>query len=143
MYTLVQCTPLLVEKTGVAPDMTLSFTVQKQVCGQENHPGFETYGEGHMKSKIGGITGPTKWTLVQQKFKKKKNFLNAIIKFHLQPPDGSPGTDLCKNAVEQYIGTCMEKEKLTDLLAEVEQKTVIVSINKLDEKYLQFIGSIR
>ena len=37
----------------------------------QNHPGFETLGEGHMKSKIEATSGPTKWTLVQQKMKKK------------------------------------------------------------------------
>ena len=46
------CTPLLVEKAGTAPDMTLRFTMRRQVCRWENHPGFETHGEGHMKSKI-------------------------------------------------------------------------------------------
>ena len=67
VYMPKQCTPLLVEKAGVAPDMTFRFTAQKQ----ENHPGFETHGEGHTKSKIGAISGPTKWTLVQQNLKKK------------------------------------------------------------------------
>ena len=31
-----------------------------------------------MKSKIGAISGPTKWTLVQQKFE-KRNFLNVEL----------------------------------------------------------------
>ena len=69
VYMFIQCTPQLVEKAYVAPDVTLRFTVCKQVLMQvKNHPGFETHGEGHMKSKIGAISGPTKWTLVQQKF---------------------------------------------------------------------------
>ena len=72
IYTLIQCTPLLVEKAGVAPDVTLGFITCKQVCRQENHPGFETHGEGHMKSKTGAISGPTKWTLVQKNILKKK-----------------------------------------------------------------------
>ena len=40
----------------------------KQVCRQVNHPGFETHGEEHTKSKIGAISGPAKWTLVQEIF---------------------------------------------------------------------------
>ena len=31
-------------------------------------------GVGHMKSETGAISSATKWTLVQQKFKKKKKF---------------------------------------------------------------------
>ena len=30
IYMLIQCTPLLVEKVDVAPDMTLRFTVYKE-----------------------------------------------------------------------------------------------------------------
>ena len=67
----LQCTPLLVEKVGAAPEVTLKFSVCKKVCRHENHPGFETHGEGHTKSKIGVISGSTKWTLVQQNLKKK------------------------------------------------------------------------
>ena len=37
----------------------------------------------------------------------------------------------------------MDKERLKDLLAAIEEKSVIVSIKKLEEKYLQFICSIR
>ena len=33
---------------------------------------FKTHGEGHTKSKIGAISGSTKWTLVQEKIWKKK-----------------------------------------------------------------------
>ena len=35
VYTLIQCTPLLVEKAGVAPDVTLRFTAHKQVSACE------------------------------------------------------------------------------------------------------------
>ena len=31
VYTLIQCAPVLAEKADVAPDVTLRFTVQKQV----------------------------------------------------------------------------------------------------------------
>ena len=50
-------------KAIVSPDITLRFPVCKQVRvqRQENHPGFETYGEGHMKSNKGAISGTTKW----------------------------------------------------------------------------------
>ena len=65
---LIQCTPLLVEKAGVAPDVTLRFTACKQVSVQVREPcGLKTHGEDYTKSKIGAINGPTKWTLVQQK----------------------------------------------------------------------------
>ena len=38
LYTLVQCTPLLVEKACVAPDVTLRFTTNKQVSVQVREP---------------------------------------------------------------------------------------------------------
>ena len=52
---LVQCTPLLVEKAGVSPDVTLKFNACKQ----------ERVGDSHTKSKIGQsvsqmVTGPNK-----------------------------------------------------------------------------------
>ena len=34
----LQCTELLVEKAGVAPDMTLGFTMRKQVSVQVRKP---------------------------------------------------------------------------------------------------------
>ena len=37
-YTLIQCIPLLVEKTCVAPDVTLRFTTCKQVSVQAREP---------------------------------------------------------------------------------------------------------
>ena len=72
VHILIQCTPLLVEKASKAPDVTLRFTLCKTSKGswQENHPGFETYGKGHMKSKIGAISAPTKWKS-NKKFNKK------------------------------------------------------------------------
>ena len=44
-----------------------------------NHPGFETRGESHTKSKIGAINGPTKWTMVQQKFNKKSLKIRHLL----------------------------------------------------------------
>ena len=38
VYTLIQCTPLLVEKAGVAPDVTLRFTACKEVSVQVGEP---------------------------------------------------------------------------------------------------------
>ena len=38
VYTLIQCTALLVEKAGVAPDVTLRFTAHKQVSVQAREP---------------------------------------------------------------------------------------------------------
>ena len=38
VYTLIQCTPLLVEKAGVAPDMTFRITACKQERVQVRYP---------------------------------------------------------------------------------------------------------
>ena len=38
VYTLIQCTPLLVEKAGVAPDMTFGITTHKQERVQARDP---------------------------------------------------------------------------------------------------------
>ena len=43
---------------GVTPDMDFRFTWRKYISVQENHPGFETHGEGHTKSKIGKSVAP-------------------------------------------------------------------------------------
>ena len=40
VYVLKQCTPLFVEKAGVAPDMTLRFTMHKQVRVQAREPSW-------------------------------------------------------------------------------------------------------
>ena len=48
VYMLVQCSPLLVEKSGVSQDVTLRFTAHKQVRVQL---------KGSRKSKIGVISG--------------------------------------------------------------------------------------
>ena len=53
VHTLIQWTSLLVQKAGEAPNMTM----HKQARAQIREPGF---GEGHMKSKIGAISGPIK-----------------------------------------------------------------------------------
>ena len=44
-----QSTLLLVEKAGVAPDLTLRLTAYKQ----DNQPGFETHGESHKVPNMG------------------------------------------------------------------------------------------
>ena len=83
VYKLVQCTPLLVEKAGVAPDMTFRFTTpSKSVCRHENHSGFKTREEGHMKSKTGAISGPSNgpWSnknIFKKETKKLPVHLNA------------------------------------------------------------------
>ena len=74
IYTFIQCTPLLVERAGVAPDMTFRIPAckqEKKECRQDIHSGFEIHEEGHTKSKTGAISGSTKWTLVQTKNLKK------------------------------------------------------------------------
>ena len=67
VHTLIQCTPLLVEKAGVEPYVTLRFMVHKEVRVQAD---FEIHREGHTKSKIWEIRSYTKWSLVQKIFKK-------------------------------------------------------------------------
>ena len=44
-------------------------------------PDFETYGQSHPKFETEGNSGPTKWTLVQQKFFFKK-LLNQQLNVH-------------------------------------------------------------
>ena len=73
VFTFIHCTPLLVEKTGVAPDVTLSFTTSKQVCRWENHPGFETHGQSQPKSKTESTSSSTKWWPVTANLKKKSS----------------------------------------------------------------------
>ena len=76
---MLQCTPLLVEKANVAPDMAIRFTACKQEMVQLiDHPAFETRGEGHTKCKIGAISDPTKWTLFQKQ-KQKKTSMPILI----------------------------------------------------------------
>ena len=68
--TLVQCTPLLAENAGVAQVWLFGSTyASKKECRPKNNPGFKTRGDGddHTKSKVGISSGPTKWTLIQQK----------------------------------------------------------------------------
>ena len=58
------------KRQGVAPDVTLSHTTRKQVsvAGERTTLALKPMGRVHMKSKIGAISGSTKWTLVQQIF---------------------------------------------------------------------------
>ena len=86
IYMLIQCTPLLVEKAGVAPEVNL----RNLLCAGEearkrgNPPWFwnpgqtspevqsrgisETQGRRHQKSKTGVSVAPQKGTCVLQKF---------------------------------------------------------------------------
>ena len=74
IYTLIQCTPLLVEKAGVAPEVNL----RNPLCAGEearkrwNPPWLWNPGQTSPKVQNRGISGPTKRTCVLQKFKKKK-----------------------------------------------------------------------
>ena len=61
----------------------------------------------------------------------------------VQPPEGLASADLCRNAVEQYVGMSLDKDILRCLLHDVENKTVIVSFSKNDEKHFQLIKSMR
>ena len=59
--TLLQCTPLLVEKACVAANVALRFTMCKQVEMQIREiPYFKTHGEDHTESIIGVISGLAK-----------------------------------------------------------------------------------
>ena len=77
----LQCTPLLVEKAGVAPDVTLRSITHRQVSAGKRTT--LAHGDGYMKSKI-----PIKWTLVQQKNLKRKKDpsstpgLNFLLRHH-------------------------------------------------------------
>ena len=80
---LIQCTPLLVEKAGVTPEVHL----RNLLCiGEGIHPGFETQGRSHQKSKTGVSVAPQKRTCVLQKFKKKILQQFYIIKKVLLKP---------------------------------------------------------
>ena len=56
VYTLTQCLPLSVEKTGVSPDVTLRFTTRSV-----NGPGFETHWEGSHEVQNRDNQWPTKF----------------------------------------------------------------------------------
>ena len=73
---LIQCTALLVEKAGVAPDVTLRFTTCKQVSVQAREPplALKPMGRVTLSPKQGQSVAPQKWTVVQQIFL-KKNFV--------------------------------------------------------------------
>ena len=67
---------LLVEKTGVAPDVTLGFIARKQVSVQVREPPWLwSPWRGSHEVQNRAISGPTKWTLVQQKIFKKRSKL--------------------------------------------------------------------
>ena len=64
VYTLIQCTPLLVEKAGVAPDVTFRITACKQEksAGKTSTLDLKPMKKKHTKSRTGAISGSTKWT---------------------------------------------------------------------------------
>ena len=57
-----------IQSAGLALEMNLRIT---QARKHAIHPGFETQGRRHQKSKNRGISSPTKITYVLQKLKKK------------------------------------------------------------------------
>ena len=93
VYTLIQCTPLLVEKAGVAPDVTFRITACKQERVQARYPLWiwNPWGRTHEVQNRSNQwlhkmdLGPDK------KFKKKKKKSNrllvwrAIIEMYLDP----------------------------------------------------------
>ena len=49
VYMLIQCTPLLVEKADVAPDVTVTIHRMQasKSAGERTSPSFKTHGDGH------------------------------------------------------------------------------------------------
>ena len=82
IFILIQCTPLLVEKAGVTLGSPYA---SKKECRWEIYSGYEAHEEGHTKYKTGAISGFTKWALVQQIFKKKKELTNSTDHTHKLP----------------------------------------------------------
>ena len=76
VYMLIQCTPLLVEKAGVAPEVNL----RNPLCTDEearkwgNPPWLWNPGQTSPEVQNRGISSPTKRTCVLQKFFKKKKY---------------------------------------------------------------------
>ena len=81
VYMLIQCTPLLVEKASVAPEVNL----RNPLCAGEearkwgNPPWLWNPGQTSPEVQNRGISGPTKRTCVLQKFKKKKKKINVVL----------------------------------------------------------------
>ena len=75
VYMLTQCTPLLVEKAGVTPEVNL----RNLLCSGEKadkqgiHPGFETQGRRHQKSKTGVSVAAQKGPVCYRHFKNQKS----------------------------------------------------------------------
>ena len=66
-----------IQSAGVTPEVNLRITqVRKHAEGI--HPGFETEGRCHQKSKNMGISGPIKRTHVLQNFKIKKDAKSGV-----------------------------------------------------------------
>ena len=75
IYMLIQYTPLLVEKAGVAPEVNLRnpLCAGEEACKWGNPPWLWNPGQTSPEVQNRGISGPTKRTCVLQKiFKKKK-----------------------------------------------------------------------
>ena len=80
VYMLIQCTPLLVEKAGVTPEVNLRnpLCAGKEAHKRGIHPDFETQGRRHQKSKTGISVAPQK-DLCPTKIKKKKCTSNNSV----------------------------------------------------------------
>ena len=86
VYMLIQCTSLLVENAGVAPDMTLKFTMHMQASMQAREPSWlwNPWGGSHEVQNRGNHWrhkmdhGPTKIYFKEKDwkiFEKTKNIL--------------------------------------------------------------------
>ena len=75
IYMLIQCTPLLVEKAGVTPEVNLRtpLCTGEEACKRGNPPWLWNPGQTSPEVQNRGISGPTKRTCVLQNLKKKKS----------------------------------------------------------------------
>ena len=72
---LIQCTPLLVEKAGVTPEVNLRnpLCTGEEARKQGNPPWLWNPGQTSPEVQNRGISGPTKRTCTLEKLKKKKS----------------------------------------------------------------------
>ena len=81
VYMLIQCTPLLVEKAGVAPEMNLRnlLCTGEEAGKRGNPPWLWNPGQTSPEVQNRGISGPAKRTCVLQKnFKKKYSQWDSV-----------------------------------------------------------------
>ena len=81
VYTLIQCTPLLVEKAGVAPDVTFGITTCKQERVQVRDPLWiwNPWGRTHeVQNRSNQSVAPQNWPWSNKKMFLKKSHLSRL-----------------------------------------------------------------